>query len=313
MTYNSSLFSLTSFLRCTLCPRRCRANRLAGAIGYCRSDSGFAIAAITLHRGEEPVLGGERGICNVFFSRCNLSCSYCQNYQISHAGSFLQQRSWQLDEVVGEIARHLETGVTHLGFVSPTHMLPQMAAIIEGVKKAGFNPIIVYNSNGYDRVESLRELEDLVDIYLPDCKYMENALAAEFSEAADYPEVARAALREMYRQKGALIHLDDAGLAQRGMIVRHLVLPGQVPNSSKVLHFLAEELSPRLTISLMSQYLPTAAVAQHPTLHRTIFPEEYMQVVTLLEQLGFENGWVQDYSSARYYSPDFRKEQPFAG
>ncbi len=224
-------FSPALLKSCTLCPRQCGVDRSAGAKGYCRIDDGFAIASITLHRGEEPVLSGGRGICNVFFSHCNLRCRYCQNVQISRNETRVKYGDWSLAQVVDRITAILESGVERLGFVSPSHMLPQMVTIIEALHRRGYHPVVVYNSNGYDRVEILRDLEQLVDVYLPDCKYSDAHLSAQWSGAGDYPSVAAAALKEMYRQKGHILHLDDDGLAVRGMIVRHLVLPGAVANS----------------------------------------------------------------------------------
>ena len=304
--------SMTDGLKaCILCPRQCAVDRNSGAMGYCRIGDGFAIAAITLHRGEEPVLSGGGGICNVFFGHCNLRCRYCQNVQISRNETVVKHGDWSLARVVERICAILGTGVERLGFVSPSHMVPQMVAIIEALHRQGCHPLVVYNSNGYDRVETLRDLEHLVDIYLPDCKYSDPHLAAQWSGAGDYPAVAAAALKEMYRQKGHLLHLDDDGLAVRGMIVRHLVLPGAVTNSLGVLRFLAESLSPRITLSLMSQYQPIAEVADMESLGRNLFPGEYAQVVAEMERLGFENGWVQEFASAAHYNPDFDADSPF--
>lgn len=307
----SCLFSSAPLASCTLCPRQCGVDRGAGATGYCRIDDGFGIASITLHRGEEPVLSGTGGICNVFFGHCNLRCLYCQNVQISRNETVVKQGDWPLARVVGQIAALLATGVDRLGFVSPSHMVPQMVTIIKALHQRGHHPVVVYNSNGYDRVETLRALEEWVDIYLPDYKYSDPRLAGQWSGAADYPEVAAAALREMYRQKGNVLHLDDEGLARRGMIVRHLVLPGAVDNSLGALRFLAEKLSNRLTLSLMSQYQPIAEVAGLEPLGRTLLPGEYACVVAEMDRLGFENGWVQEFASAEIYNPDFTRDSPF--
>jgi len=295
---------------CRLCPRGCGVNRREAATGFCRVDDSLAIASITTHHGEEPILGGDRGVCNVFFRHCNLACRYCQNHQISRNDSPLTPVV-TIEESVRQITAILARGVGALGFVSPSHMLPQMCAIIDAVRRRGFNPVIIYNSNGYDQVANLRQLEDVVDIYLPDCKYMDAALAGKWSAAADYPAVAQAALREMYRQKGNILHLDEDGLARRGMIVRHLVLPGMPGNTEQVLQFLAWELSPKLHLSLMSQYCPTPAVAEEPLLGRGLLPEEYRQAKRMMRSLGFLNGWAQDFASARFYNPDFNREQPF--
>lgn len=296
---------------CDLCPRRCRIDRAAGPLGFCRTGIGYGIASITLHRGEEPVLSGAVGLCNVFFGHCNLRCRYCQNVQISRNHTPIRGGDWSLDEVVERIVAILAGGVNRLGFVSPSHMTVQMVAIIQALHRRGFYPVVVYNSNGYDRVSTLRALEPWVDVYLPDYKYSDPVLADAWSAVADYPEVAAAALREMYRQKGNLLHLDDDGLAGRGMIVRHLVLPGAVDNSLGVLRFLARELSPRITLSLMSQYQPIAEVAGVKPLDRNLLPEEYDQVVAEMERLGFEQGWIQEYTSAACYNPDFDRDKPF--
>lgn len=306
--------SLTSslFLRdCRLCPRQCGVDRTTGPNGFCRVGDELAIAAITLHRGEEPVLSGELGICNVFFSHCNLGCIFCQNHQISRNTSSLVAATWSLAAAADAVVNILATGVNRLGFVSPSHMVPQMLGLIDAVQQRGFRPVIVYNSNGYDRVETLRQLEDRVDVYLPDYKYSDPVLAARWSSAGDYPRVAAAALGEMYRQKGNLLHLDDQGLAERGMIVRHLVLPGAPDNTLGALRFIANELSDRLSLSLMSQYHPIEAVADQPPLDRRLLPGEYALAAAQMDRLGFVNGWRQECSSAAHYNPDFHQASPF--
>ena len=198
-----------------------------------------------------------------------------------------------------------------MGFVSPSHMVPQMVTLIQALHDRDYRPIVVYNSNGYDRVEILRELEDWVDVYLPDFKYSDPALAQTLSGTAEYPEKALAALLEMYRQRGSILHLNDDGLAERGLIVRHLVLPGAVANSLGVLRLLAEHCSPKVTLSLMSQYNPIDAVAAMSPFNRPITEQEYRQVIAVMDELGFTRGWVQDFSSAQYYNPNFNKESPF--
>jgi len=302
---------LLALHNCRICPRQCGVDRFAGPAGFCRTDAGYAIAAVTLHRGEEPVISGRSGICNVFFGHCNLRCLYCQNFQISRNESRGKGNDWSLQAVVGEVTAILDTGVGRLGFVSPSHMVPQMVAIIREVQRQGYRPVIVYNSNGYDRVATLQQLEALIDVYLPDCKYMDPVLAGKWSGAADYPAVAAAALREMYRQKGNILHLDDEGMVERGLIVRHLVLPGAVANSLAVLSFLAGELSNRITLSLMAQYRPIAAVVDREPLNRRLLPTEYAEVAAAMERLGFTEGWVQECISADYYNPDFDQELPF--
>lgn len=309
---NVEASSSLSLRNCRICPRQCGVDRTAGVLGFCRSDAELNISTIVLHHGEEPVISGSRGICNVFFSHCNLQCRYCQNHQISRNDRALSGRQWSLARAKETVLALLATGVDRIGFVSPSHMVPQMIALIRAVRREGKQPVVVYNTNGYDRVETLRELEEWVDIYLPDYKYTDAALAQRFSGALDYPEVAARALHEMYRQKGSLLHLDDAGLAERGLIVRHLVLPGAVDNSVQALRFLAENLSPRITLSLMSQYQPIAAVAGLPPFNRPLLAAEYDTVVQEMERLGFTEGWIQDSSSAQYYNPDFDCDAPFS-
>jgi putative pyruvate formate lyase activating enzyme len=294
---------------CEACPRACGVDRAAGATGYCRSGSGLEIASICLHRGEEPVISGEQGICNVFFSHCNLQCVYCQNGQISRNDS--PARSMSLEDAVRIAARLLDEGASSIGFVSPSHMVPQMRSIVEAVRATGRRPVVVFDTNAYDRPETIASIEDLVDVYLPDFKYMDHSLALELSGAWNYPDVARAALREMHRQKGSNLALRDDGTAASGLIVRHLILPGQTENSKAVLRTIAEELSPAVHVSLMSQYYPSATVAGHPWLGRPITRGEYDEVLDELERLGFTRGWVQELESERTYRPDFTKPHPF--
>ena len=305
------LQSLLSLRDCRICPRQCGVDRFVEPTGFCRTEAGYAIASVTLHRGEEPVLSGSKGICNVFFGHCNLRCLYCQNFQISRNESRIKEADWSLQTVVGAVTAILDTGVGHLGFVSPSHMVPQMAAIINEVQRQGYRPVIVYNSNGYDRVATLQQLEALIDVYLPDCKYMDPVLAGKWSGAADYPAVAGAALREMYRQKGNVLHLDAEGMVERGLIVRHLVLPGAVANSLAVLRFLTDELSNRIALSLMAQYRPIEAVVDKEFLNRRLLASEYAEVIATMERLGFSEGWVQECTSADCYNPDFEQDSPF--
>jgi putative pyruvate formate lyase activating enzyme len=261
--------------------------------------------------GEEPVLSGKRGICNIFFAHCNLQCIYCQNYQISDVRTDPDYFDMTLENVVAEVEAILETGPKSVGFVSPSHVLPQMHVIIDALARRGRRPRYVFNTNGYDKLETIRSLENVFDVYLPDLKYMDGDLASDLSGARDYPEVAAAVLKEMYRQKGAEIVLDEDELIVSGLIIRHLVLPGHVDNSKAVLRYIAEELSPDIHISLMSQYHPTPRVADHPKLGRCLERGEYDEVLDEFERLGFHRGWVQDLSSPHHYLPDFDRDQPF--
>ena len=296
---------------CALCPRNCHANRLAGKTGYCKSDASFNIASICIHRGEEPAISGTDGICNIFFDHCNLQCIYCQNHQISNNSSNRTIHHADLDKVISRITAILDLGINRVGFVSPSHFIPQMKVIINIIQSLGYKPVWVYNTNGYDKPETLRTLEGIIDVYLPDFKYRDSGLARKYSGAGDYPEIAAKALKEMYRQKGAALIVDDNHAAESGIIVRHLVLPGHVSNSLHVLKFLSEELSPRIYVSLMAQYYPTKNVENHPKLGRGITETEYLQVVEEMEKLGMFNGWIQEFDSSEFYRPDFDHPHPF--
>ncbi len=311
MDYERLLNPLELLHDCTNCPRNCHANRFTGKTGYCRSDASLNIASICVHRGEEPVISGHSGICNIFFTNCNLQCIYCQNHQISDRHIRRNTSAMTLTEALGQITAILDSGVELVGFVSPSHFVPQMLVIIREIEAMGYSPGWVYNTNGYDKAETLRSLEGIIDVYLPDFKYYENQLAYELSDAMDYPEIASRALREIFRQKGATLITDNNGRAVSGMIIRHLVLPGQVENSIKVLQFIANDLSPRIHISLMAQYYPPDRVAHHPFLFRGITADEYDLVKEEMERLGICNGWIQDLGSGDHYQPDFSNEHPF--
>lgn len=296
---------------CTLCPRQCKVNRFDSPRGYCKTDAGMNIASICIHRGEEPVISGKDGICNIFFSGCNLRCVFCQNHEISRCESSRKNILNDYDQILNKIEEILSEGVTALGFVSPSHVIPQVKAILRGLNERSLKPVTVYNTNAYDTYETIRSLDGLIDVYLPDYKYVTPELAKAYSDAADYPQIAFRAIREMYYQKGSTLSLNDNGRAENGLLIRHLVLPGHAEESKKVLRTIAEELSPGIHLSLMSQYHPTTAVADHPVLNRSLYKSEYDEVVSEMERLGFRNGWVQDMDSNDNYRPDFGKDHPF--
>ena len=296
---------------CTICPRECGVNRFEGGKGYCKSDAGMNIASICIHRGEEPSISGPDGICNIFFSGCNLRCIYCQNYEISRKREGIEKYSPEYNEVLDRIIGFLEQGIKAVGFVSPSHVVPQVKAIIRGLNKRGFKPITVYNTNSYDKKEVLRGLDGMIDVYLPDYKYATPAAAKEFSDAQDYPEVAFRAIKEMFYQKGSGLVTDEEGRAENGILLRHLVLPGHVRESRNVLKTIAFDISAGIHISLMSQYHPIPHLKGDSALKRTLYKEEYEAVVKYMEELGFRNGWIQDMGSHLNYRPDFRREHPF--
>lgn len=285
--------------------------RRADAAGFCGAGDAVEVSSVCLHRGEEPPLNP---IVNVFFSHCNLQCIYCQNWQISgREGSGERYSAEALaDRIASLFAQFPAQRQPMLGLVTAAHYADRLPAIIEGVRERGFAPTVVYNSGGYESVETLRSLEGLVDVYLPDLKYMDGELAARYSHAPDYPEVAAAALTEMKRQVGGGLITDNDGTACRGMIVRHLVLPGAIDNSLQCLEWLADHFNPfTLHLSLMAQYFPPRTGLPAP-LDRTLTADEYGAVTTRAEELGFTEGWVQELEARDNYRPDFdRKENPF--
>ena len=267
-----------------------------------------------VHRGEEPPLNP---IVNVFFTHCNLQCIYCQNWQISGKGERLKVKGerYSVDALADAITSHLwlhkvadhsSPLTSHLiGFVTAAHYADHLAAIVEAVRHRGYEPTVVYNSGGYESVETLRSLEGLVDVYLPDIKYMDADIAVRYSHAKDYPEVAAATLKEMKRQVGGGLITDEAGMACRGMIVRHLVLPGHTDNSLSCLEWLADNFNPfTLHLSLMAQYFPPREGLPAP-LDRTLTAEEYAVVTERAAELGFTEGWVQELAAKDNYRPDF--------
>jgi putative pyruvate formate lyase activating enzyme len=302
---------LEELKHCRICPRNCNADRFSGRLGYCKADSSFSISSVFAHRGEEPPISGDKGICNIFFTNCNLQCIYCQNYQISCNANDYSRNKMTLKQLLQQVSEILSIGINLVGFVSPSHFVPQVKVIISSLREIGLDPVFVYNTNGYDRPEVIRSLEHYIDVYLPDFKYADEEDAAKYSDATDYPDIALSALKEMFRQKGADLPLDHNGYARKGILIRHLVLPGHPENSINVLRTIAKEVSNDLHISLMSQYYPTQQVMHHESLGRTLRVKEYYRVVEEMGELGFENGWVQNLSSHESYRPDFDSANPF--
>ena len=295
-----------SFTNCTLCPHRCSVNREQGELGFCRLNAGLHIANISLHKGEEPIDGSENGVCNVFFSHCNLRCVYCQNYQISQPQTVIPNEVTDYETAVGQIISILRKNVDFLGFVSPTSHIPHMLRIIELVHEQGFFPKIIYNTNAYETVETLQQLEPVVDIYLPDFKYADDEIGKQLSGIQNYSKIAISAIKEMYRQKKSQIKDENPAL-----IIRHLVLPNHVENSLAALKMIAKECSTDVFVSLMSQYYPVYKALEIKKINRAITTTEYNRVLDVLDELGFERGWTQLLESNDYYQPDFTKENPF--
>lgn len=296
---------------CNICPRKCETPKNNKFSGYCKTENGYFISSIFAHRGEEPPISSNKGICNVFFAHCNLQCVYCQNYEISDNKTPLKLFKMSLNTVISKISSILDTGINILGFVSPSHFVPQTIKIIQELHKKKYFPTIVYNTNAYDKISTLKKLEKYVDIYLPDLKYALNSLAKKYSDAYDYPKIAFAALKEMYRQKGSTLIINKNGYAESGLIIRHLVLPGNIENSIKILRFIANELSTKVHISLMSQYYPAYKAFDYPELSKTLTKKEYQKAIEEMKKLNLTNGWIQALESHINYRPNFKSDKPF--
>jgi putative pyruvate formate lyase activating enzyme len=302
--------------RCSVCPRDCFNNRLQDEIAACYSGRLPIVSSYTPHFGEEPPLVGTNGAGNIFFGNCNLRCVYCQNYQISQTHK-QQIKNEVTHERLAEMMIELQArGCHNINFVSPTHFAPQMARAILIAAEQGLRLPIVYNTNAYDSAAVLRLLEGIVDVYLPDLKYAEDEAGYLYSKVRSYRECSRAALAEMYRQMGAELIYDKAGLLQRGVVIRLLVLPNDIGGVRESLGWIHDELSPRVAVSLMAQYYPTNVAGtnqRYALLSRRIRETEWMRAIAALDEFGMEEGWMQEYDGAAfYYRPDFANaETPF--
>lgn len=289
---------MLSYTHCTLCPRRCGVDRTGGQLGFCKMPGQIHAARAGVHYWEEPVISGSFGSGAVFFSGCTLKCAFCQNYDISQENFGKPLTSAELRAT---FERLIDEGVQNINLVTPTHFLPDILPALEPKLPVP----VVYNCGGYESVETLRQLEGKIDVYLPDFKYSDNALAKKLSSAPDYFETASAAILEMYRQVGKPVLEDDE--MKRGVLVRHLVLPGCVDNSLGVLDWVAEHFrSGDILFSLMSQYVPMGRAVEMPPFDRRITELEYDSVLSYMMLLGIEDGYTQDFSSAeRGYTPRF--------
>lgn len=292
---------------CALCPRRCGVNRPAGETGFCRTKLICRIAAALPHYGEEPPISGSKGAGTIFFSSCNLRCVYCQNYQISHLNQGFDITS---EELAMKFLSLQNEGCHNLELVSPSHQIVGILKAIQIAVQEGFQLPIVYNTNGYEELETLKMLDGIVDIYLPDFKYFQDEMAEKYSSVSDYVENTKIAIKEMFRQVGYL-KVNEDGIAIKGLIIRHLVLPQNISGTIKILKWIAEDLSPEVHISLMAQYYPIYKAKLYPEINRRITDIEYEMAIDFAEALGLNNVWIQDLTSAPHYVPDFQMEDPF--
>ncbi len=281
---------------CTLCPRDCGTDRSSGNRGYCGESNTVRIARAALHFWEEPVISGTGGSGTVFFTGCNLKCIFCQNASIAanEVGKAVSM------EALSEIYLKLQAeGAHNINLVTPAHFVPQVAEAIGYAKKSGLSIPVVYNTSSYERVETLNLLEGLVDIYLPDFKYMDKRLAKDYSNAEDYPEIAKAAVAEMYRQVGKPVFEEESGLMQKGVIVRHLLMPGAVGNAKAVIDEVYDTYGDSVFISLMNQYTPMREFAKYPELNRKVTKREYEKLIQYALDKGVANAFIQEGETAK--------------
>ena len=276
--------------RCDLCPHQCRVDRISGATGFCRAGLKPKIASASLHRGEEPPISGTRGSGTIFFSWCTLRCRFCQNFPISQLGN---GEELSIRELADKMLKLQRLGAHNINLVTPGHYLPQILAALWLAVPRGFRLPLVWNSNGYETLPALALLEGIVDIYLPDMKYSDEEPAVRFSSAPGYRDINRAAVREMFRQVGQL-SLDEEGIARRGLIIRHLVLPEGAAGSRATLQWIAENLGAETHLALMNQYFPAYEAENTPGLQRKITAGEYAEALAALDEYELENGWVQE-------------------
>ena len=280
-----------SLAACRLCPRECGVDRLSGELGYCGAGQEARVYRHMAHPGEEPPISGTHGSGTVFWSHCTMSCCFCQNYRMSQLGNGTDRT---IDELAGMIARLVDEGCHNVNHVSPTQFLPHVLESLALAWRRGYALPVVWNTSGYESPFALELLEGVVDVYLSDIRYSSDEAARAYSDAPDYVPVSRSALREMHRQVGDLV-TDEEGVAQRGLIVRHLVLPNGHAGTDEALRFVARELGAGTHVSLMAQYYPACRAAEFPELARRITSGEWTKAVRVIESAGLENGWVQEY------------------
>jgi putative pyruvate formate lyase activating enzyme len=275
---------------CSVCPRRCKVDRLNGERGICKVGKNPVVSSYNVHFGEEPPISGTRGSGTIFFTSCSLRCIYCQNFPISQLGNGVEVTTQDLAETMIS----LQSRRCHnINFVTPTHFVPQILEALSFAWEMGFDLPLVYNTSGYDSIEALKLLEGIIDIYLPDMRYSDNQVAKRLSSAEDYVEVNRKAVKEMYRQVGNLV-MDEDGVAQKGLLIRHLILPIDLAGSKKTFGFIAEEISAKIHVSLMNQYFPSFKAKEVVSINRKITSEEYELAKESFFKSGLSLGWMQE-------------------
>lgn len=287
---------------CTLCPRNCKVNRNKGQVGFCNVENELRVARAALHFWEEPIISGENGSGAVFFSGCNLKCVFCQNHQISSDNFGKKITVIRLSEIFLELQ---EKGANNINLVTPTHFVPLIIKALEIAKSKGLAIPIIYNCSGYENIETIKLLDGYIDIYLPDFKYYDDKYALKYSKCNNYFEKASKALEEMIKQVGPFV-LDENNLLKKGVIVRHMLLPGLVEDSKKIIHYLVDKYNDEIFISIMNQYTPTNHLEKYPEINRTVSDAEYNELIDYAIDLGIKNGFMQEGETQKTsFIPEF--------
>ena len=276
--------------KCEICPHRCGVNRTENEIGRCKSTEKVKIALYSLHHFEEPCISGKHGSGTVFFSNCNLSCVYCQNYEISQEG---KGKEISIEELANIFLEQQNRHAENINLVTPTSYTLQIIEAIKMAKKQGLTIPIIYNTNGYENVDTLKLLEGYIDVYLPDLKYYDNEIGEKYSKIRNYFEIATEAIQEMYRQVG-IPKFNEQGMIQKGLMIRHLILPNHIENSKKILKWLKENMDKQVYIDIMAQYFPTYKAKETEDLNRKLIKEEYQKIEEYVYELDIQNGYMQE-------------------
>ena len=277
--------------QCTLCPHKCKVDRNIN-LGRCKAGDKIEIGGASLHKFEEPCISGKNGSGTVFFSKCNLNCVFCQNYEISNLGNGKQIEEKELSNI---FLKQQEKNAENINLVSPTIYADKIVEAIKIAKEKGLKIPIIYNTNGYENIETLKKLDGYIDVYLPDLKYYYEELAIKYSKVQNYFKIATEAIKEMYKQVGSP-KFDENGMIKKGLIIRHLVLPNNLENSKKVLKWIKENIDEKVYVSIMTQYFPTYKAQEYQKINRKINKEEYVEIENYIYDLGIENGYMQDFS-----------------
>ena len=293
---------LENLKRCELCPHNCKVNRLNGEIGRCKCKDKVKIALASVHYYEEPCISGENGSGTIFFSGCNLNCKFCQNYEISQLGKGIEITIEELSDI---FMKQQNKGINNINLVTPTMYVYQIIEAIKIARKKGLDIPIIYNSNGYENIETIKKLNGYIDVYLPDLKYYDDEIAYKYSGINNYFENAKLAILEMQKQVGGP-KLNKDGIIQKGLIIRHLVLPNNIENSEKILRWIKSNINEEVYISIMAQYFPSYKAKQMNDINRKLSEEEYAKIEDLVYELDIKNGYMQELGEhEEEYVPDF--------